>query len=247
MAVLTKKTTAVKHPLNFLEVYQDIALELEEQPNIGIVRSEINKVIRRVNDELGLWREMVRVAAGLLQTGWETQKINWELSQGRDWDEWGAFRFGWDYDATEKLLRLSDIVVAVEDVYIDDIRWKCVEYEKARASENASEKIYAKIGRYIYFPFDLIDSGKTVDIRVQQSYSFIESTVDSETSIDLPEAYRQLLISGSLMAITSRGKTKDPDLYKHNKEIFNSEYMALKTQYYNLEKPENLDLEYQYY
>ena len=76
MPVLTKKKTSIKSPLNFMDVYADIAMELPEQPNVGIVRTEINKVIRRVNDEIGLWREMVRVAAGTLTTGWQELDTN---------------------------------------------------------------------------------------------------------------------------------------------------------------------------
>ena len=33
-------------PILFYDVYQDIALELPEQPNISIVKAEVNKVIR---------------------------------------------------------------------------------------------------------------------------------------------------------------------------------------------------------
>ena len=39
MPVLTKKKSAVVNPLNFMDVYGDIAMELPAQPNIGIVRA----------------------------------------------------------------------------------------------------------------------------------------------------------------------------------------------------------------
>jgi len=236
MPVLTKKKTAIKNPLNFMDIYADIAIELPKQPNVGIVRTEINKIIRRINDEIGLWKEMVRVAAGTLTTGWQNlDSNNWDAEDDQDWDMWGKFTHGWDYDATDNILRLADTVVEVEEVYIDDVEWQAVSYEVVKDSDNSTEKIYAQIGRYIYFPFDLSTSSSICDIRVNMSYSFVEENVSSGTSIDLPESYRQMLISGALFSLTSREKYKDPDVFSVNKEIFEREHASLKNQYENLE------------
>ena len=236
MPVLTKKRTSIKSPFNFMDVYADIAMELPEQPNVGIVRTEINKVIRRVNDEIGLWREMVRVAAGTLTTGWQELDTNeWKDEDTQTWDMWGKFAHGWDYDQTNYILRLSDVVVEVDEVYFDSVEWTCVPYETVKDSDNVSENYYAQIGRYLYFPFDLKTSSKVCDIRVNMSYSFVEHTVSGGTTIDLPESYRQMLISGVLFALTSRSKYKDPDVFKVNKEIFEREHASLKNQYENLE------------
>jgi hypothetical protein len=247
MPVLTKKKTAIKHPLNFMDIYADIAIELPQQPNIGIVKTELNKVIRRVNDEVGLWREMIRVAAGTLTTGWQELDTNsWDTEDDQTWDEWGKFTYGWDYDQTEYILRLSDVVVDVEEVYFDDEEWECVTYEEVKDTNNASEEIYAQIGRYLYFPFDLKTSSKVCDIRVNQNYSFIESTIDTETVIDLPESYRQMLVSGVLFALTNRGKYKDKDVFEVNKEVFEREFVALKQQYEELEKLPTREVKYKY-
>lgn len=236
MPVLTKKTTAIKHPMPFMELYADIGMELSVQPNIGVVRAEINKVIRRVNDEIGLWREMVRVSAGKITTGWEDLEVNnWNNEDEQNWDMWGKFRFGWDYDEIDFILRLSDIVVEVEEVYFDNEEWQPVPLETLHANGNESEKIFTQIGRYLYFNFDLATSTKICDIRVKQSYSYIESVVTRNTNIDLPESYRQMLISGALIALTNREPHKDPDVYAVNKEVFEREYEALKNQYINLE------------
>ena len=236
MPVLTKKTTAVKHPLKFFDIYQDIGMELPSQPNIGIVRAEINKVIRRINDELGLWREMVRVSAGSITTGWEDlDTYNWNLEDSQDWDLWGKFMFGWDWDESDYILRLSDTVVEVDEVYLDDELWDNVTYEVLKDTNNSSEKIYAQIGRYLYFPIDLAATTKICDIRVKMSYSFVDLAIIDSTVIDLPESYRQMLISGCIMALTSRGSYKDPDVFEINKEIFEREYTELKVQYHNLE------------
>ena len=236
MPVLTKKTTAVKHPLRFMDIYADIAMELPQQPNLGIVRAEVNKVIRRVNDEIGLWREMVRVSAGTITTGWEDLDANkWQLEDDQDWDLWGKFTFGWDWDESDYILRLADIVVEVDEVYIDDEIWENVTYEKVKDTNNSSEKIYCQIGRYLYFPIDLAASTKICDIRVKMNYSFIESAIVDSTVIDLPESYRQMLISGCLFSLANRGKYKDPDVFAVNKEIFEKEHFSLKSQYDNLE------------
>ena len=236
MPVLTKKKTAVKHPLNFMDVYGDIAMELPAQPNIGIVRAEVNKVIRRVNDEVGLWKEMVRVSAGTITTGWENLDANnWNAEDDQDWDMWGKFAHGWDWDPTDNILRLADVVVEVEEVYVDGEEWENVPYEEVKDTNNSSEEIYAQIGRYLYFPLNLAASSKICDIRVKMSYSFVESAVTTGTSIDLPESYRQMLISGCLFALTNRGKYKDEDVFAVNKEIFEREYVSLRDQYENLE------------
>ena len=236
MPVLTKKTTAVKYPLNFMEVYSDIAMELPKQPNISIVRAEVNKVIRRINDEIGLWREMVRVSAGTIQTDWEDLDDNvWQLEGEQTWDLWGKFTHGWDWDDEDYILRLSDIVVEVDEVYVDDEIWENVTYEEVKDTNNSSEKIYCQIGRYVYFPIDLATTTKICDIRVKMSYSFVESTIIDSTVIDLPESYRQMLISGCLLALTNRGQYKDPDVFAVNKEIFELEHSSLKFQYDNLE------------
>tara|TARA_Y100000310_G_scaffold227629_1_gene229916 strand:+ start:109 stop:855 length:747 start_codon:yes stop_codon:yes gene_type:complete len=236
MPVLTKKTTAVNHPLNFMDVYSDIAIELPHQPNIGIVRAEINKVIRRINDEIGLWRELVRVSAGTITTGWQTLDVdNWNDEDNQTWDLWGKFAHGWNYDPTDFILRLSDVVVEVEEVYLDSVEWTCVSLPEVKDSNNSNEEIFAQIGRYLYFPIDLATSTKVVDIRVNMSYSFVQSNVEEGTNIDLPEAYRQMLVSGTLFALTNRGKYKDPDVFAVNKEIFEREHESLRRQYINLE------------
>ena len=236
MPVLTKKTTAFRHPLKFMDVYADIAMELPNQPNLGIVRAEVNKVIRRLNDEVGLWRELVRVSAGTITTGWENLDTNkWHAEGVQTWDMWGKFTHGWDWDPTDYILRLADVVVEVEEVYIDGEEWENVTYEEVKDSNNSSEEIYAQIGRYIFFPFDLETSSKKCDIRVKMSYSYVGIAISDSTVIDLPESYRQMLISGCLFALTSRGKYNDEAVFEVNKEIFEREQVALKHQYDNLE------------
>ena len=71
--------------------------------------------------------------------------------------------------------------------------------------------------------------------------------LDEDQIIDVPETYRQLLISGVLLGLTSRPKYKDQDLFTYNKEIFEREYINLKVQYDNLEPSyESRDMTYKY-
>jgi DNA-binding transcriptional regulator/RsmH inhibitor MraZ len=84
-------------------------------------------------------------------------------------------------------------------------------------------------------------------MRVKRQYSYVSSTIDEGEIIDVPEQYRQLLVSGALVGLTARPRYKDEDLFKYNKEIFEREYVNLKFQYDNLEPSyESRDMTYKY-
>ena len=227
---------AQKHPLRFYDIYADIAMELPSQPNLNMVKAEINKVIRRINDEIGLWRELVKITPSTITTDIESMSTtNIESLSTTNIEDFGRFRFGWDWDSTDKMLRLHDTVVEVIEVYIDDEEWKSVEYQEVKDTNNSTKEIYAQIGRFIYFPIDLATETEILKIRVKRSYPYVSSVLSDQAEVDLPESYRQLLISGTLLALASRGKYKDEDIFAVNKEIFEREYVSLKLQYENLE------------
>jgi hypothetical protein len=233
---VTKGEAAQMFPMLFYDIYQDISIELPEQPNINIVRSEINKVIRRINHEIGLWRELIRVSPSTITTNinsMSTTNINADTSDTIE--DMGRFRFGWDWNSIEKRLRLDDNVMEVTEVYLDDEEWQKVDYEKAMDSNNSTEKYWAQIGRFIYFPKDLSSSSEILKVRGKKTYTFLDSVINEDTTIDLPESYRQLLISGTLFALTSRPKYKDEDIFGLHKEIFDKELISLRAQYANLE------------
>ena len=235
------------HPMKFHDIYQDIAMELPSQPNLNIVKAEINKVIRRVNDEIGLWRELIKVTPSTITTDIESMSTtNIEGLTDTDIENYGRFRFGWDWDGVDKILRLSDDIVEVLEVYIDDEEWESVMYEEVKDSNNADENIFSQVGRFIYFPIDLATSTKICRIRVKRSFTYVDSTLTDQAEIDLPESYRQLLISGSLLSLTSRGKYKDETVFKMNKEVFEREYVSLKHQYEDLETVTNYAKSYTY-
>ena len=101
-------------PILFYDVYQDIALELPEQPNISIVKAEVNKVIRRVNDEIGLWRQLVRVSPSTITASIDEMTTTVIQSETTDEiEDYGRFRFGWDWQSTDNRLRLDDNVVEI--------------------------------------------------------------------------------------------------------------------------------------
>ena len=233
---VTKGEAAQMFPMLFYDIYQDISIELPEQPNINIVRSEINKVIRRINHEIGLWRELIRVSPSTITTNinsMSTTNINADTSDSIE--DMGRFRFGWDWNVTDKRLRLDDNVMEVTEVYLDDEAWQKVDYAKVMDSNNSTEKFWAQIGRFIYFPKDLAGSSEILKIRGKKTYTFLDSVINEDTTIDLPESYRQLLISGTLFALTSRPKYKDEDIFGLHKEIFDKELISLRAQYANLE------------
>ena len=120
-------------------------------------------------------------------------------------------------------------------MYLDDEEWQKVDYEKVMDSNNSTEKYWAQIGRFIYFPKDLSSSSEILKVRGKKTYTFLDSVINEDTTIDLPESYRQLLISGTLFALTSRPKYKDADIFALHKEIFDKELISLRAQYANLE------------
>mgnify|MGYP005828006917 CR=1 FL=1 len=142
----------------------------------------------------------------------------------------------WDWDSDAKRLTMSDNVVELMGIYIDNVEWEYKSYEEVMDSDNSSEKIYNQTGRYVYFPVDLDSETTAFKIDCKKNYSFVNIAIGgdkfaNQTTVDLPESYRQLLISGVVMALTLRPKFKDPDLYAHNKLIFDKEYVELKERY----------------
>jgi hypothetical protein len=238
---LTNKKV-LTHPLKFIDIYYDISAELPQQPGLKLVEIELNKVIRMINDTLGLWRELTDINTGTLTTN---------IEDATTWDnnieatillvnQAGRFNMDWDWDSTAKRLTMADNVVELMGVYIDDVEWEYRSFEDTMASANSSEKIYNQTGRYVYFPVDLDGETTSFKLDCKKNYSFVNIAVGGDkyanmTTVDLPEAYRQLLISGVVMALTLRPKFKDPDLYVHNKTIFEKEYIELKDRYNYLE------------
>ena len=247
--------SVLTHPLKFIDIYYDISAELPQQPGLKLVEIELNKVIRMINDTLGLWRELTDINTGTLTTNIEDAGT-WDNNIDATvllWDQAGRFNMDWDWDSTAKRLTMADNVVELMGVYIDDVEWEYRSFQHTMDSSNSSEKIYNQTGRYVYFPVDLDGETTSFKLDCKKNYSFVNIAVGGDkyanmTTVDLPEAYRQLLISGVVMALTLRPKFKDPDLYAHNKEIFDKEYVELKDRYTYLETttPQLYDKIYKY-
>ena len=71
--------TVLNHPMKFFDIYEDIAIELPSPVPINIVKLEINKIIRRVNDEIGLHRDLIQVSTGSLNTSIDLRCISNKL------------------------------------------------------------------------------------------------------------------------------------------------------------------------
>ena len=240
--------TVELHPMKFMDIYKDIAVELPAQPNINIVRIEINKVIRRINDEIGLFKQLIKVTPGTITKaidGMTTTEI--ESLSTTNIEDFGRFKWDWDWNTAENRLRLSDDVMEVLEVFLEDVEWEQVDYPKVKDSDNSSDKIFAQVGRWLYFPVDLSTETDILRLRVKRQYSFVDQVTDKDQIVDVPETYRQLLISGVVIALTSRPKYKDVDIFNVNKEIFEREYTNLKFQYDNLEASyESRDMTYKH-
>ena len=243
-----KIETALNHPMEFFDIYEDIAIELPIQVPINVVRLEINKIIRRINDEIGLHKDLIKITTGELNTfidAMSTTNINDHSTTNIN--EIGRFKFGWDWDTTENRLRLSDDVYEVLEVYIDDVEWEQVTFESVKDSNNTSEKYWSQIGRNIWFPLDLADEKSTIKINCKRQYPSINQVIGLKSIIDVPENYRQLIISGVLFNLTARPKYRDENLFAVNKQTFESEFQSLKGSYHNLESTyESRETTYKY-
>ena len=240
--------TVLNNPMKFFDIYEDITVELPAPAPINLIKLEINKIIRRVNDEIGLHKDLVEVTTGTLNTtidGMTTTAIESETTTAIDLI--GRFKYGWDWNTTENRLRLSDDIYEVLDVYIDDEEWEQVDYETVKSSDNTSENYWSQVGRNIWFPLDLADETTTLKISCKRQYSFVDQVIDDAAIIDVPENYRQLLISGVLYNLTARPKYKDENIFAVNKQTFESEFQSLRSSYYNLESTyESRETTYKY-
>lgn len=240
--------TVLNHPMKFFDVYEDIAVELPNSVPINMVKLEINKIIRRVNDEIGLHRDLIQVSTGSINTSIDGMTtIFIELEDTTNVESMGRFKFGWDWNTTENRLRLSDDVYEVLEVYIDNVEWEQVTFEAVKDSNNASEKYWSQVGRNIWFPLDLADETTVIKINCKRQYSFVDQVLGENAIIDVPENYRQLLISGVLYNLSARPKYRDENLFTVNKQTFESEFKSLKFSYHNLESTyESRDTIYKY-
>tara|TARA_Y100000310_G_scaffold172071_1_gene172180 strand:+ start:543 stop:1289 length:747 start_codon:yes stop_codon:yes gene_type:complete len=240
--------TVLNHPMKFFDIYEDISIELPNPVPINVVKLEINKIIRRVNDEIGLHKDLIQANTGSSNTAIDqmsTTAID-QLST-TNIDELGRFLFGWDWNTSENRLRLSDDVYEVLEVYIDDVEWEQVTYEVVKDSNNSSEKYWSQVGRNIWFPLDLADETTTIKLNCKRQYSFVDQVIGEDAIIDVPENYRQLLISGVLYNLTARPKYRDENIFAVNKQTFESEFQSLKFSYHNLESTyESRETTYKY-
>ena len=248
MSQNTSLETILNHPMKFFDIYEDITVELPAPVPINLIKLEINKIIRRVNDEIGLFKDLIQVNTGSLNTtidGMTTTAIESETSTAINLI--GRFKFAWDWNTTDYRLRLSDDIYEVLDVYVDEEEWEQVDYETVKSSDNTSEKYWSQVGRFIWFPLDLADETTSLRINCKRQYSFVESVIDESAIIDVPENYRQLLISGVLYNLTARPKYKDENIFAVNKQTFESEFQSLRSSYYNLESTyESRETTYKY-
>jgi len=233
----------------FIEFYQDIVGTLSVQPNLGIIKRELNKVIHQINDEIGLFDAMVKVTIGT-----ETSTIDgittYYENLSTEVEQIGRFALEWDYDSSTKSVKLPDYVSEFKQTFIDDEEWESVPYDVVKDSENSSEKIWHQTGMFVYFPIDLSAETKILRVRVRMMYPGIRdfagySILDSQ--IYLPHHYRILLISGVLMNLTVMKDYKDPDIYAHYKELYAAEYTALVRKKDNIQSTyENISFKYTY-
>ena len=228
--------TIQNHPMKFYDIYEDITVELPISVPINLVKLELNKIIRRINDEIGQHRELIQVNTGALNTKIEDMTTTIiESETTYNIDVMSRFNFGWYWNTVENRLTLSDNVYEVYDVYIDEEEWTRVNYETVKSSDNTSEKYWTQVGRYLWFPLDIADETTSLRINCKRTYPNIENVINDQSVIDLPESYRQLLISGVLYNLTARPKYRDENIFAVNKQTFELEFQTLKDAYDGLD------------
>ena len=234
----TEAGTVNLTPVKFMDIFNDIAIELPIQPNLMEVKTEINKVIHRIEDEVGLWRALITVTIGKETTTTDDTSETTDIEDiTTNIEEMGRFADNFIFDSGEKRLRLPDNIVEVNEVYIDDEEWKNVTYEEVKDTNNSSEKIFHQIGKFIFFPKDLNSETTILKLKVKSMYGGV-SEYDGygvqDQTVSLPPFYRQMLVSGVVMSLTIRQKYKDVDLYKHSKDVYERELIQLKENYDDL-------------
>ena len=137
-------STIENNPMKFIDIYNDISVELDVQPGMKLIESEVNKIIRRVNDTIGLFRDVMKVTVGTATTSVDDADT-WSNTLDATTDiliDLGRFTSDWVWNSTENRLTLSDEVVDVIGVYIDDVEWEFSSYEEVKDSGNSTEKIF---------------------------------------------------------------------------------------------------------
>ena len=79
-----------------------------------------------INDTLGLWRELTQISTGSITTSID-EAATWDNNIESTillWDQTGRFNMDWDWDSDAKRLTMSDNVVELMGIYIDDVEWE---------------------------------------------------------------------------------------------------------------------------
>ena len=130
--------TVQLHPMKFMDIYKDISVEMPKQPGINVVRLEVNKVIIRINDEIGLFKQLIQVTPGSITTSVESLTTTAiESMSTTNIEDQGRFKWNWDWNTAENRLRLSDDIMEVLEVFLDDEEWEQVNYPKVKDSDNS--------------------------------------------------------------------------------------------------------------
>lgn len=231
-----------KTPMKFSHLYKDIASELDKNPNRNMVRLELNKIIRRINSELGVFRKLVGVTSGAMITDWQNlDTYDWEDIEEYNWNTWGRFNSNWIWDVAEKKLLLADEVLRVRRIIIDDEEWTHKSFEYVKDSNNSTKHIYHQVGRYVYFPIDLDSTTQEVKMEIIKRFGMYIDTDE----IDLPEDFRPLLIAGVLCSLFNKKYGyNDKDIYQMQKNIYEQEFYEIRETYNLIESPSYLEAKY---
>ena len=203
----------------------------------GLIKSQINSIIDRINVEMGSRVAILTITSGETVTNWDDDTGDWDVDDG----DWGSLTVttGWEYDSTAYSITAPTDIEKIEKIWIDDEEWSARTFQEIKDSGNSSAEIFYSAGRYIYFPADV--SSKELKVQVRVNYAYLTDSI-----ITLPDNYRSVIVSGSIYMLSAMAEYENKILLSVHGAIYNKHIDILKTKKNMLEIPQDTVREYCY-
>ena len=176
-----------------------IALEFASRPGKNEMDAAINWVISQFNLQVG-GQKVIIAATGVGESDWEDLSTDsWEDWDTASWESLGRFKGGFSWNSDDYYLQLPGNIMTVERIYINNIPWEKVTYDKMK--QNTSSKVFSQLDDKLYFATDL--SAATTSIKLVCKIDWED--VDNVDEITIPRQWKNIIVAG---AVTKLG-TKD--------------------------------------
>jgi len=210
----------------------DIASDFIDRPPENLIKLKINTVIHIINSLIGKKHELLTITGS--GNNWEEIDTDWE-DITTNWEDLGRFTNDFTYDVDDNKLTIPPTIDKVEKLWVDDELWRPRTYERV-VDGVIDDQIYCQIGNDIFFSGDMSSETTTMKVQVLMNYPDIE---DGYVTLDFD--FRQTLVSGALMLLTTSQKYKDPDIYAVHKAIYEKQLDKMRSQSNSADSAENLN------